>query len=184
MNANEISSKANFRMNRLQKVSSVLRIFFFTTAIIAGLGGGLEILYGQVMPARSPAFAPTVTHLDFGPKMGLALNGVVNIAWAIGLWFAYKLFRFYDRGELFSPGVVSCLRRIGGMCILIGILVCVSSVIQVAHLDPRSSNFWSVTVPLFILHLFFRIIPGFAIICIAWIMDEGRKIQEEQELTI
>jgi hypothetical protein len=34
------------------------------------------------------------------------------------------------------------------------------------------------------LELFLSLLPGFVIIFIAWIMDEGRKIQEEQELTV
>jgi hypothetical protein len=32
--------------------------------------------------------------------------------------------------------------------------------------------------------LVFNFVPGFVIIFAAWIMDEGRKIQEEQELTV
>ena len=173
MNAKGISPKAGSRLDRIQKISAALRTFFFFTAGLAGLGGASEIIYGLGFHELHPV-----------AKAGLVWGGVVNLAWAAGLWFAYRLFMFYARGELFSSGIVHCLRRIGGISILIGILVCVSSVIQAANLDPRPLNFWSATVPLFILNSFFRIIPGFAIICIAWIMDEGRKIQEEQELTV
>jgi hypothetical protein len=167
MNTNETSPKDNGRMGRIQKFSTALRTFFFFTAMLAGLGGISEISYGLGFRQPVPIWA-----------------GVVNLAWAAGLWFAYRLFMFYARGELFGAGIVRCLRRIGSISILIGILECVSSVIQVSNLEPRPLNFWSVSVPLIILQSFFRIIPGFAIICIAWIMDEGRKIQEEQELTV
>ena len=30
----------------------------------------------------------------------------------------------------------------------------------------------------------FSIVPGIAFLCIAWILDEGRKMQEERELTV
>jgi len=33
-------------------------------------------------------------------------------------------------------------------------------------------------------HLVHNLVTGFVILFIAWIMDEGRKIQEEQELTV
>jgi hypothetical protein len=34
------------------------------------------------------------------------------------------------------------------------------------------------------IQIFFNVVPGLAIIFIAKVMDEGRKIQEEQELTV
>jgi len=150
-----------------------LQTFFFFASVLAGIGGASEIIYVLASHQTNP--------------MGIFLYlyfGVTNLAWAGCLWFAYRLFKFYARGELFSSGVVHCLRGIGSMSILIGIIGCIFGVIQYAKFDPMTFHFWSAKVPLLILNSFYKIIPGIAIICIAWIMDEGRKIQEEQELTV
>ena len=44
----------------------------------------------------------------------------------------------------------------------------------------------AISVPLIevCIQIFFNVVPGLAIIFIAKVMDEGRKIQEEQELTV
>jgi hypothetical protein len=180
MNTNEISPKENPRFRRIQKVSMALRTFFLFAALLAGLSGAVEIIYGLVSHQVNPATKSVAIWVG-------VIMGVINLVWAVCLWFAYRLFRFYACGELFSSGIVRCLRRIGTMSILIGILSCISGVIQFAiwaKFGPMPLHFWSATVPLLILNSFYKIIPGIAIICIAWIMDEGRKIQEEQELTV
>jgi hypothetical protein len=41
-----------------------------------------------------------------------------------------------------------------------------------------------VSVMVVCIQVFFNVVPGLAIIFIAKVMDEGRKIQEEQELTV
>jgi hypothetical protein len=182
MNANEISPKAGSRMKRIQKFSVILRTFFFTIAVLSAIGGlseffwglwGLKLLHAHVYrPNDRVAFE--------------ALNGVMNMAWSVALWFTYKLFALYAQGDLFSSRIVHCLQRIGCVGIVIGIFTCVSSIIHAANVHPSSLD-WAALIPIFaiqLMELFFNVIPGFAIILIAWVMDEGRKIQEEQELTV
>jgi len=51
-----------------------------------------------------------------------------------------------------------------------------------AGLPPAKINIEMIGLGLFT--VLTTLIPGFLILFIAWIMDEGRKIQEEQELTV
>jgi hypothetical protein len=78
-----------------------------------------------------------------------------------------RLFRLYGNGILFSVKNINYIRFQGYYLILNWV---VDYQMQGALLDMALS-----TTPLFV---------GFLIIFIAWIMDEGRKIQEEQELTV
>jgi len=89
-----------------------------------------------------------------------------------GLGFAamamlFALFNLYWRGILFSARNVLYI-RLQGYYLILGSIV--DYQIQSRFHDMALS-----TTPLFV---------GFLIIFIAWIMDEGRKIQEEQELTV
>ena len=96
-----------------------------------------------------------------------------------GIGFFYQLFRNLERGRLFDRDNVHCIRLIGWwlvvyafLGIFIGLLkfVCVnaSSVPTVIDLSPLGAD----------------ILRGLFVIFIAWVMDEGRKISEEQELTV
>jgi hypothetical protein len=86
----------------------------------------------------------------------------------MGSWNAYKLFYQYSCGYLFDPKSIRSIRWIGYSCILLGLQTPLSS--AVAHFGLRDP--------------FFAIFAGSMIVFIAWIMDEGRKIHEEQELTV
>jgi hypothetical protein len=87
----------------------------------------------------------------------------------LGVWNGYRLFYDYSRGDLFTPKSVESVRRIGYCCLLLGIE---------SYLSRAVSSFGGLHDP------FFALFSGFIIFFIAWIMDEGRKVQEEQELTV
>ena len=78
-----------------------------------------------------------------------------------------RLLWLYGKGILFSAKNVSCLRFFGYYCIIDWLV------------DYQMQSYLH-DVNLSITPIF----AGFVIIFIAWIMDEGRKIQEEQELTV
>jgi len=79
----------------------------------------------------------------------------------------FRLFWLYFKGILFTAKNVNCLRFLGYYCIINWF---VDYQMQGFLRDMDLS-----TTPIFI---------GLWIIFFAWIMDEGRKIQEEQELTV
>ncbi len=78
-----------------------------------------------------------------------------------------RLFRLYGRGILFSTKNVTCIRFLGWWLIIDWVI---DYQMQGLLKDMDLSS-----TPVFV---------GFLIIFVAWIMDEGRKIQEEQELTV
>ena len=78
-----------------------------------------------------------------------------------------RLFWLYGKGVIFSAKNVNCLRFLGYYLIIDWFIDYQMQGLQ-REMD-LSTN------PIFI---------GLFIIFFAWIMDEGRKIQEEQELTV
>jgi hypothetical protein len=175
MNANEISLKVNSLSNRIQKISSFLRIVFFASAVTFGFIGILG--YG-------------ITVAGVKPSLSFYLN-LSSLGRAVECWFAYKLFSCYVRGDLFSPTAVRYIRWIGIISLLMGI----GNVFDALHrqllygwFQHVNSSPWIVEIVLYLqmilFHLVHNLVTGFVILFIAWIMDEGRKIQEEQKLTV
>ena len=175
MNANEISLKVNSLLNRIQKISTFLRIIFFASAVTFGfigiLGYGLAIAGVQ-------------------PSLSFYLN-LSSLGRALECWFAYKLFSSYVRGDLFCPTAVRYIRWIGIISLLMGIGNVFDALHRQLHngwFQSVNSSPWIVEITLYLqmilFHLVHNLVTGFVILFIAWIMDEGRKIQEEQELTV
>ena len=95
--------------------------------------------------------------------LALVKTGLAFAAMAV----LFALFNLYWRGILFSARNVLYIRFQGYYLIL--------SFIVDYQIQSRFHDMDLSTTPVFI---------GLIIIFLAWIMDEGRKIQEEQELTV
>ena len=78
-----------------------------------------------------------------------------------------RLFWLYSQGIIFSGRNITCI-RVQGYCLIIINLIDLEMQ-QFIHASSVSLT---------------PILYGLLIIFIAWIMDEGRKVQEEQELTV
>jgi hypothetical protein len=161
----------NFRLSRIQRVSNIFKIVFFVVTILCIIGGmGLLI---------SAWFFPDVKGIKFILAAGFEFTCAVLFS------VCYKLFDAYSRGELFTGKIVHCIRRVSYAYFLMALAGFVSRAVSVYHLHATAGSptaragfewEWS--------GLFTSLFPGFLILFIAWIMDEGRKIREEQELTV
>jgi hypothetical protein len=172
MNANEISPKASARLNRIQKVSRYLRFLIYisitlkTYILLAFLFGWPAIIYDDKIRMGISQHHIYISSADMPPeilalwivKMGLAIFGQVILS---------CLFWLYEKGILFSAKNVRYIRFIGYYLMIDWV---VDYLVQGYLKDMNLS-----TTPL---------VVGFLIIFIAWIMDVGRMIQEEQELTV
>ena len=171
MNTNEMASKANRRMNGIQQVSRMFRTVFFAGVVlfVAGVLAQIPRIFAH---ARGAKFEPVIT------EAGL-------IASAVLACFCYKLFGLYSHGELFSSKVVSYICRIGYTYLLMAALAFFSQMILLhpgkGDLPPTAYHLDGV---IYVWGLAGALFSASLIIFIAWVMDEGRKIQEEQELTV
>jgi hypothetical protein len=171
MNVNEISPKANSRMNRIQKFSGIFRTIFLIVAIILCAIAGFCLI-------------PILTLQ--GHKFTFVLTAGYEFACAACAWFCYKLFNLYSQGDLFTPKAVCYIRRIGYTYFLMTVVSFFAQIVPAIQLEkialiPQPNH---VELSGLLMKLAISSFPAFLIIFVAWIMDEGRKIQEEQELTV
>ncbi|HVU08617.1 MAG TPA: DUF2975 domain-containing protein [Verrucomicrobiae bacterium] len=80
-----------------------------------------------------------------------------------------KLFGFFEKGILFTAETVRCIQILGGIYIAEFLLNFIFY-----FFIPEFLNDWGLG----------HLLAGLFIIFIGWLIDEARKIREEQELTV
>ena len=163
--ANTNVKSPNPRLKQIQEFGHQLSIASLTATVLGSLGTLLLIFF----LVRNGTIFGLLQHRRLG-DIGVIVFVLTS---TFGAWFCHKLFQQYARGNLFTAEVVRNLNQIGrlyGFAIIEKYFL--DRLWETQHLQPLTG------VP--ILPLF----AGCLIFFIAWIMDEGRKIQEEQELTV
>ena len=163
MNANETSPKANARLNRIKKTSRILQSVFL---IYFGMFP-LLLMVGHFQSFGSLAAIPT----------GLKTYEALHISvWLLAAIAITRLLELYEKGIIFGAQTVSLIRRLGILAIFYGVITACRPIFEKHEIE----------FPILPLNLLLSpwLIAGGLTIIIAWIMDEGRKIQEEQELTV
>ena len=189
MKANEISPKSNAWLQRIKTVSRIVK---YATLGLFVLSIGGFLLIGL----------PT-WHLETFknyPVWFVLVSLPQAVSW-VWYWMLARLFDFYERGLIFASETIRCIRTLGVLCVLEWLLINIQYFISDHHSMPNPSVAAaphisiSALAPLELFKVGFfsfsigpvkfgLLLAGIIIVIIAWIMDEGRKIQEEQELTV
>ena len=193
MNANEVSPKAKLRMNRIRIVSriakfvmiSILIFTLYKTFILGVLWTG-RISLSFILPNH-----PFNLHTVIGTIFQAVL-------W-VWYWKLFRLFSLYEQGLIFSAQTIRCIKILGVLCVVGWAAV---TLLQILPHPLPSSQITQTHSPEVVVGMvshyrmgffsfdfgtginFGLLFAGIIIVLIAWIMDEGRKIQEEQELTV
>jgi len=176
MNANKSSPKASPRLNRIQKISRILKVcvlFYFVVPLCVlafnlkniHLAAGTVSIFNHPFANASDISRPM--YLLWGAGTAVFLLGVISF---------YRLLCLYEKGVIFSEANVSEMKKLGSYLAGYGILAIAANVIYAGGIVFPVVLLEGVASP--------WIVVGGAVYIVAWIMDEGRKIQEEQELTV
>jgi hypothetical protein len=163
MNATEISPKANARLSHIKKTSRILQSIFL---IYFGM-------FPLLLMVRCFQSFGSLAAIPTGLKAYEALHFSVWLLAAIAIT---RLLELYEKGIILGAQNVSHIRRLGILAIFYGVITACRPIFEKHEIEFP-------ILPLNILLSPWLIAGGLTII-IAWIMDEGRKIQEEQELTV
>jgi len=186
MNTTEIFPKANNRLNRVKILSRVFKVLLlpFLYCLVGSEylrpfahrtpDGNLWLVYGTYANFSD---APLVAKMIAALAAGVFLTAGIT---------CYQLLNLYGKGIIFSARNVQLFGRIGYLAFGYGLLNVWGPVPLMtwyawmqSH-SPLNSVLWRIP------ESFGSpwIIGGLFVVVISRIMDEGRKIQEEQELTV
>jgi hypothetical protein len=191
MNTNEIAPKVNARLKRIKIVSRIAKYVFLAFFLFMI---GLDIFFFHMLRRMMEATGKLAPFF--------IVPQIILLVW---YWKLSRLFSFYERGMVFSFQTSRCIKFLGVLCILgwlMNFMAC-----SLFSWPPSTSELNSIytfqiskdTATGVSTHTFHTgffsfdfgtgidfgtLAAGMAIVLIAFIMDEGRKIQEEQELTV
>lgn len=189
------TSEDRTRLTRIAQVSLAARIILLAGAILTAVSwvapalsqsGQLQFLIGPLQItwriwSQWPALHGALTEIGWSPFFVFVLPRV--LVFLAVVYQVLRLFGFYQQGSIFTVRHVSCLRRIGGLLVLWGVLLLIYPALVGVMADLFAEGYagywfnagWE---PLF------YIVGGMALLVMAWVMQEGLEIQAEQELTI
>ena len=167
---NTIENRANRRMKRIKKVARAGQLLIGLTLPFS-IYLVLAFLFGWHSPASDRRIVISQSHIYSSPSdMPGEIFSLFLVKVALGIAASvvlFALFRLYGKGILFSAKNILLIRFLGYCAVVDWIIdYLMQSTLREMYLSMS---------PLFI---------GLMIIFVAWVMDEGRKIQEEQELTV
>lgn len=172
----QIAPKANFRMTRIKRVIKVAR-FLISSMIILGFVGGLWFL-ADLAGFRFGPFFPQGLKISFSPNLSyfspfkipavvLCLGSVRVALFLAGALILYWWLDLIETGQFFVTQSVRHIQWLGYL--VIGDWAVTKLLDAMAHSVELTCG---------------KLLLGLLIVLFAWVMDEGRKIKEEQELTV
>ena len=168
--------KLRVTSRRLQIVVLILIILTpCAVALNAGMGAWAELLN---LPQGISLDTTRFSGVNLLPVIGL---GTIKPAvYMIAFWYLYKLLGLYREGIIFTADNVAAIRKIGWAVASIDIAGMVQTlvtgpVLTISHISPGH-----ISVRLEVGFL----IVGLFIVLIAYVMDMGRELKEQDSLVI
>jgi hypothetical protein len=152
-----------------------------TTASSTSIGQLLRVRWALGI-SPWPALAEAMARVEMPWWLWLELPQSVFLC--VWTWQLHRVFRHFERGEVFSASVVACFSRLAGWLIAWALVLSVYPAIvsTAALLFGYSSTpliwFEADWTPLLFLS------GGLLIWVIAWVMHESLQLRHEQDLTI
>ena len=174
MSEKQSAAKTNLRMSRIKRVIKVVR-FLISSSIILGLVFGSLFLaalagFSLVPQGVKVSFSPLLTYSSpFKIPAFVLCLGFVRVAlFLVGALILFWWLDLVEAGQFFVAQSVRHIKWLGYLVI--------SDWAVTKILDAMAHSGVELT--------FGKFLFGLLIVLFAWVMDEGRKIKEEQELTV
>ena len=185
MNAKESSQNVSLHLKRIRTMSRLLKLLLLAYLILFGF----RLPFVRKMPDGGYQVVSVDTYARFfdAPIFSIIIVALGVALILVAVIFCYRLLSLYEKGVIFSAKNVSLLCRIGYVAVAYGFLVPCGRTLLLAW-DSYLHAAWRIGVILwyfltYVVHSPW-VMGGIFMIVVSHIMDEGRKIQEEQELTI
>jgi hypothetical protein len=178
-------------IDRIKKTSRRFRILFIVIMVITPLIPVALIMMSNELPGpmRTQLFkdslVPIRETLSFQTRLFASTASLLTSGIAMtGLFFIIRLFRLYETGKIFAKEHVTCFRRLGYILIIYmfaGIIRNSLVTIILTLANPPGQRIISLG---FSSSDLTKLFIGLVLLLISRVMDIGREIQEEQQLTV
>jgi hypothetical protein len=187
MNAN-ISNNA--RLNRIKIICRTLKVmlWLYLACMVVFMPGFLRFAATlQEGHWTWTVFGRTYASFTEVPWLDKSVALVCVAMMLAAIFTGYRLLGLYERGVIFAAENVRLLRRIGALALSYGLLAVLGgNLIEGARILVGTSGISARLLLFDSVGILISpwVIGGVCLLALSYIMDEGRKIQEEQELTV
>ena len=174
-------------MDKIRKTSRIIKnigkVIFWMTAWASVLFGMFILL--DIGNLEGVTFTFDSQQIPIAPLDSLSRTTIVLVFWtmvaifSLGLWHTIKLFQLYEKGKIFFAENINHIKKIGETIIFWAIIKTIAGYILAFVAAYQGLNIEK--------QISFNLTPlaiGVLLYVISWVMDEGRKLREEHELTI
>ncbi len=170
-------------MEKLKITSRRLQIFVYILIILIPCVVALDVATGAWiellnMPQDIPIDTTRISGLNL--LVVLVLGIIKPVVYMVAFWFLYKLLGLYREGIIFTAENVAAIRRIGWAIASIDIAGMIQTLVTgpVLTLLDISSGYLLARLEVGYL------IIGLFVVIIAYVMDMGRELKEQDNLVI
>lgn len=138
-----------------------------------------EIMHRNMLPYFAVIPLPASARL-----MGFLVTMMPTVVAMSGAYYLMRLFHLYEQGKIFRPSNVQCFKKLSRVLIgwfAVGIIH--RSLLSVALTLHNPPGHRIITLDIGSPDLTALLLGGILAV-IAWVMEEGRKLQEDQDFTI
>jgi hypothetical protein len=183
-------------MDRIKRISLFFRVLFqisfvalpiFLITAWLKFSGTLVILGGAINLNYIPAaYSNSILHtLNASERLlALCLNSIPMFIQLYILFALIRLFKLYEKGEIFSINNVRYIRNIGYTLLITQIIDPIyngAMGLVLTRYNPPGHRFAAITLDETNIVI---VLIALIVILISWIMSEGCKLREEQQLTV
>lgn len=183
-------------MRKIKRVSMFFRFFFQFLLIALPLLLVMSWLYApqelvwlwgvvKMNAVPSPYLSRILHPLSSAERIyGILVSSLPLSVYLFVLYALIKLFRLYEQGEIFSLNNVRYIRQVGYALLVSQALQpfyqFIMGVVLTMH-NPKGQRVAIITLDQTNVGI---LLTGFMVILISWMMAEGCRLREEQQLTI
>lgn len=181
-------------MEKIKRVSFFFRVFFqiifigiLIWPVITWLSAPEPVIFafGSISAVPEVYQKWLMTPLYANVKLlGFIIDLIPTIVGLLALYFLIKLFRLYEQGEIFSLTNVRYIRNVGYGLLIYQLLMPIQQFLLgfvLTWYNPPGFRYAVMAINGTNIGI---ILTALIIILISWIMAEGCKLREEQQLTI
>lgn len=189
-------------MEKIQKVSFYFRWFFTALIILTPLISGLcwYLFSGKVDPTSQEPLGfhtemsflvqfanklPLISEITSQTKMlGFLVSLIPNGIFMFACFLLAKLFSLYEKGQIFLARNIRCIRNLGILLLIKPALLMVHEALLTLVLtmnNPIGERLISLSAGTEKIE---DIALALLILLISWVMDEGRKLKEQEDYII
>ena len=170
-------------MERLKIISRRLQVAVLIIILLTPIIMALDAIYGTWGELLNIPGTILIDHSKvhgIGMLLLILVASIKPAATMLAFWFLYKLLGYYREGIIFTADTVAAIRKIGWALVFIDVAEMVQTLVAGPLLTVYNITSGYISAQLKVDF----VVVGIFIVLVAYVMDMGRELKEQDKLVI